>query len=1103
MVNKKNQVRLFGKAYTTVSEAEQRDMSNTLYLYAETINGVVYLKFGEAFKQSIWDRYNQTGCTQHSKIIKVWSSELRDKYIHNVLKNTFVWAGNNNPLNTTEAYIVSSKEELNAFISTIDDIVASKKIGPDFYRDRICKSPLIPRKYQNDIIESAKKILNKHNRILINLSTRAGKSFISLKLCKELGAKNILILTPFPAAEDSFKALGRDNLEFKGYKYIHLTAKTDKNELCDKNIIFCSYQFYDTDKAIIKDVISDIEFDFIILDECHHTSDSERTTSQILSSVQYKKLIYMSGTPFNDIYSGYFKKDETVTFDFIDFIKYAKSNSDEVKLPELNIKNVCNLKALQGYLTEQDPDIFNKADAFDFDIIFSDEQHAESFFKWLLQPVENQGLIISKKRWFDLHNQKNIIAFFSTTKQASVAAKALKKYYNGKVVLISGTDADKDLSHADEDKINNLFNKNDSTIVLTCGKLTTGVTIPKLDTVWYFKKSSSAEQFVQILFRTMTPCEGKDSVSMYCFDTEASLRVIKEYATIRLDEKSSSVTGNADSDTFNSIINEIFSCINFVYLNDKFEFVSEKAEDYFEKIHNLPYNFSVTNALTNFHAFDGISDLGTECITEKDLVVSKAQDAAIRKQCERNNRLRDVIKKLNSKGNKCDDHQSEKVVKQILKILVNIDKKILVNNNIKAYTDLECLWPKDDKLAQYKSNFIQLLKDNKVRLNQLIEDVRYKQAHNLSELLNSLSFSNQTDMKTPASILEKMVSKLNGANGIICDPCCGIGTIFDYIRTQYDVPKDNFYGIELEEDNVAICKLLGYKNVIQGDASERKTWDELVNLMNRNTNKMKFDHIIMNPPYCRNLHLKILNEAIRHSDDIVNLSPIRWLQDPLAEYKRNSDFKRFKEIRERIESIEIIKVTDAETLFGISLPFNLGVYHITKDGGWINTFNKPLLSKMVEKVISTDNVNNHTVIDDLDGISLLLSMFTGGCSGRLENENAFMIVKERSYFTNKINEFTNETYLAQRTRVAWGNVKPKAVNTNVKFSTKEERDNFYDSWSTKTLRWMFNTMKVDVNVHSNLLPWLGDYTHPWTDEDLYKYFNLSEDEIKIIESEIK
>ena len=38
---------------------------------------------------------------------------------------------------------------------------------------------------------------------------------------------------------------------------------------------------------------------------------------------------------------------------------------------------------------------------------------------------------------------------------------------------------------------------------------------------------------------------------------------------------------------------------------------------------------------------------------------------------------------------------------------------------------------------------------------------------------------------------------------------------------------------------------------------------------------------------------------------------------------------------------------------------------------------------------------------------------------------------------------------------------------------------------------------------SILLPWLGDYTHMWTDEDLYKYFNLTPEEIAIIEDEIK
>ena len=34
-------------------------------------------------------------------------------------------------------------------------------------------------------------------------------------------------------------------------------------------------------------------------------------------------------------------------------------------------------------------------------------------------------------------------------------------------------------------------------------------------------------------------------------------------------------------------------------------------------------------------------------------------------------------------------------------------------------------------------------------------------------------------------------------------------------------------------------------------------------------------------------------------------------------------------------------------------------------------------------------------------------------------------------------------------------------------------------------------------------PWLGDYTHKWTDGDLYKYFELTDDEIAIIEDEIK
>ena len=54
---------------------------------------------------------------------------------------------------------------------------------------------------------------------------------------------------------------------------------------------------------------------------------------------------------------------------------------------------------------------------------------------------------------------------------------------------------------------------------------------------------------------------------------------------------------------------------------------------------------------------------------------------------------------------------------------------------------------------------------------------------------------------------------------------------------------------------------------------------------------------------------------------------------------------------------------------------------------------------------------------------------------------------------------------------------------------------------TKLGQWYYDKIIVDVHVHSYMFIFLPDYTHPWTDEMLYKYFNLTEDEISMIEKE--
>ena len=127
---------------------------------------------------------------------------------------------------------------------------------------------------------------------------------------------------------------------------------------------------------------------------------------------------------------------------------------------------------------------------------------------------------------------------------------------------------------------------------------------------------------------------------------------------------------------------------------------------------------------------------------------------------------------------------------------------------------------------------------------------------------------------------------------------------------------------------------------------------------------MKFDHIIMNPPYCKNLHLKILNEAIKYSDDIVNLSPIRWLQDPLAEYKKNSDWKKFENIRNHIESVAVINAKDATVLFSAGFIMNLGIYHITDKGGWDGFDRNSIIMK--EFIIETSARHVHVTQEALE-----------------------------------------------------------------------------------------------------------------------------------------
>ena len=236
-----------------------------------------------------------------------------------------------------------------------------------------------------------------------------------------------------------------------------------------------------------------------------------------------------------------------------------------------------------------------------------------------------------------------------------------------------------------------------------------------------------------------------------------------------------------------------------------------------------------------------------------------------------------------------------------------------------------------------------------------------------------------------------------------------------------------------------------------------------------------FDHIIMNPPYNGNLHLKILSEAINHSNEIINLSPVRWLQDPLVDYKNQSDFKKFNHIVKRISNIEVINANKSNKLFNITIG-DLGIYYITDINNQsticLNSIN-PLAKKILNKV------NNKSIMDisSKEG-------YRGSYNG------IFGIIN--SHHSN-ISEFISNNYELFCT--------PRYNNTNkvIFFNSEIERLSMFKYLSSKLMTTYAKLIRINQRVPWKCVPVLPDYSYIWTYEMLYNYFNLSHEDIELIE----
>ena len=289
---------------------------------------------------------------------------------------------------------------------------------------------------------------------------------------------------------------------------------------------------------------------------------------------------------------------------------------------------------------------------------------------------------------------------------------------------------------------------------------------------------------------------------------------------------------------------------------------------------------------------------------------------------------------------------------------------------------------------------------------------------------------------------------------------------------------------------------------------------------------MKFDCIIMNPPYERNLHLKILAEAITHlkneTSTCVNLSPVRWLQDPLAKYKKNSDWHRFQEsVSKHIESLDVFFPKEMSDTFSIQIKTDLAIYvansSINNNFDFVaipNASNKSIkfIQSIYERILKTKVESIDSKISSFRNkttSNYVLLIAIGGVQQRGPEKETHDFVRRGKYgafIDDLFNGKTAKEIKDADKRSVWGNVDNWPL---ICFSSGDEAKNFFNFACTSFMRYLAWAFSSDQHVPTWALPWLGDavnlrtglkgYTGEWTNEDLYKFFNITPEEQKVIE----
>ena len=424
------------------------------------------------------------------------------------------------------------------------------------------RSPIVFRPEQREAIEKTERQFRKGNQMLWNAKMRFGKTLSALQVVKDMDFKRTFILTHRPVVDSGwFEDFGKifyDRNDFaygsknNGESHANLERRAKIEGL--HYVYFASMQDLRGSELVGGNLDKNNEvfatpWDLVIVDEAHEGTQTELGKAVMAELVKEDtKVLRLSGTPFNLLDD--FKENEIYTWDYV-MEQRAKLEWDKTHfgdpnpyatLPAMNIYTYDLGRLLKEFVDEDVAFNFREFFRVDKDGGFVHERDVSAFLNLLTKEDKESCYPFANEEYRNVF--RHTLWMVPGVKEAKALSALLQRhpvFQHFHVVNVAGDGDEDEENRGALEMVNEAIGKDPDatrTITLSCGRLTTGVSVPAWTAVFMLSGSynTAASSYMQTIFRVQTPAtiNGRVKEQCYVFDfaPDRTLKVLAETAKI-------------------------------------------------------------------------------------------------------------------------------------------------------------------------------------------------------------------------------------------------------------------------------------------------------------------------------------------------------------------------------------------------------------------------------------------------------------------------------------------------------------------------------------------------------------------------------------------